>query len=88
MDLFASEEGVDSVNESDNKIQIVMSSDWSRKADGLKLFEAMSAASRQVNMTFKNGRITVSFEKKKNYIPLFEKVTSVLNDPLFRKEAA
>ena len=88
MDLFASQEGVDSVNESDNKIQIVMSSDWSRKADGLKLFEAMSAASRQVNMTFKNGRITVSFEKKKNYIPLFEKVTSVLNDPLFRKEAA
>ena len=88
MDLFASEDGVDSVNESDNKIQIVMSSEWSRKADGLKLFEAMSAASRQVNMTFKNGRITVSFEKKKNYIPLFEKVTSVLNDPLFRKEAA
>ncbi len=87
MDLFASQEGVDSVSESDNKIQIAMSPDWSKKADGLKLFEAMSAASRQVNMSFKNGRILVSFEKKKNYIPLFEKVVSVLDDPLFRKEA-
>ena len=87
MDLFASQDGVDSVSESDNKIQIVMSNDWSKKADGLKLFEAMSAASRQVNMSFKNGRILVSFEKKKNYMPLFEKVVSVLDDPLFRKEA-
>ncbi len=87
MDLFASQDGVDSVSESDNKIQIVMSNDWSKKADGLKLFEAMSAASRQVNMSFKNGRILVSFEKKKNYMPLFDKVVSVLDDPLFRKEA-
>lgn len=88
MDLFAAQDGVDSVSENNNRIQIVMTPAWSQKADGLKLFEAMSAASRQVAMSFKNGSIHVSFEKKKNYMPLFEKVVSVLNDPLFRKEGA
>lgn len=86
MDLFASREGVQSVNESDNRIVITMTPEWSRKADGLKLFEAMSAASRQIAMTLKNGAIVVSFDKKKHYNELFEKVTSVLTDPLFRKE--
>lgn len=88
MDLFAAQDGVDSVSENNNRIQIVMTPAWSQKADGLKLFEAMSAASRQVAMSFINGSIHVSFEKKKNYMPLFEKVVSVLNDPLFRKEGA
>ena len=85
MDLFASREGVQSVNESDNRIVITMTPEWSRKADGLKLFEAMSATSRQIAMTLKNGAIVVSFDKKKHYNELFEKVTSVLTDPLFRK---
>lgn len=88
MDLFANQDGVDSVSENNNRIQIVMSPQWSKKADGLKLFEAMSTVSRQVAMSFKNGSIQVSFEKKKNYMPLFNKVVSVLNDPLFRKEGA
>lgn len=86
IDLFASQEGVESVAEKDNRIEIKMTVDWSRKADGLKLFEAMSAASRQVNMTLKNGAIVVTFEKKKHYWELLTKVISVLNDPLFRKE--
>lgn len=85
MDLFANRPEVESVTEKENKIQIVMSPEWTRKADGLKLFEAMSAASRQVNMTVKNGMIQVVFEKKKNFMPLFEKVVSVLEDPLFQK---
>lgn len=86
IDLFASQEGVESVAEKDNRIEIQMTVDWSRKADGLKLFEAMSAASRQVHMTLKNGAIVVTFEKKKHYWELLTKVIGVLNDPLFRKE--
>lgn len=86
IDLFASQEGVESVAEKDNRIEIQMTVDWSRKADGLKLFEAMSAVSRQVNMTLKNGAIVVTFEKKKHYWELLTKVIGVLNDPLFRKE--
>ncbi|EJW99881.1 Transcription-repair-coupling factor [gut metagenome] len=86
MDLFASQDGVELVQEKDHRIEIRMTPEWSRKADGLKLFEAMSAVSRQINMTLKNGAIVVSFEKKKHYWDLFIKVTEVLNDPLFRKE--
>lgn len=86
IDLFASQDSVESVEEKDNRIEIRMTVEWSRKADGLKLFEAMSAASRQVNMTLKNGAIVVSFDKKKHYWELFSKVIEVLNDPLFRKE--
>lgn len=85
MDLFASQEGVDLVQEKDNRIEIRMTPEWSCKADGLKLFEAMSAVSRQINMTLKNGAIVVSFDKKKHYWELFAKVVDVLNDPLFRK---
>lgn len=74
------------MEEKDNRIEIRMTVDWSRKADGLKLFEAMSAVSRQVNMTLKNGAIVINFEKKKHYWELFNKVIEVLNDPLFRKD--
>lgn len=86
IDLFASQDSVESVEEKDNRIEIRMTVDWSRKADGLKLFEAMSAVSRQVNMTLKNGAIVINFEKKKHYWELFNKVIEVLNDPLFRKD--
>lgn len=86
IELMTRENDVESLSENHSQIQIVMSPEWSAQADGLKLFEAMSQASRQAQMTFKNGRIQISFEKKKNYMPLLSKIMDVLQDPAFRKE--
>lgn len=55
LDLFASRPGVDEVSEQNSRIQIVMSASWSRNEDGLKLFEAMNALSKEIALTFKNG---------------------------------
>lgn len=85
LDLFASRPGVDEVSEQNSRIQIVMSASWSRNEDGLKLFEAMNALSKEIALTFKNGRIQVSLPKKKNYMAQLKQVISVLSDPLFRK---
>lgn len=88
IDLYAGEDGVESMSENQNRISIVMTPQWSQKADGLKLFEAMSAISRQVSLRFKNGSIQLDFEKRPNYMSVLDKVMSVLYDPNFRKEKA
>lgn len=86
LDLFASRHGVEAIMDKNNTIQIVMTNEWSRNADGLKLFEGMNAISREISMTFKNGQILVALPKKKSYMQLLKKIISLLEDPLFRKE--
>ena len=85
LDLLANEDYVDTLSQNGSQIVIVLSHDWSRHADGLKLFEAMNALSRSIQLSFKNGTIQIAFEKKKNYMHLLEKIISVIEDPLFRK---
>lgn len=88
LDLFAAKNGVQSITEKNGRILIVMTPEWSRKADGIKLFEGMSAISPDIAMTFRNGTIQIQLVRKKNYTVLINKVILLLEDPLFRKDDA
>jgi transcription-repair coupling factor (superfamily II helicase) len=85
LDLFVNQAHVDSLKENGNRIVIVMSQEYSRNIDGLRLFEAMNKASRQIKLSYHNSRIQVEFEKKKSYMPLLKKVIDILNDSSYYK---
>ena len=53
--------------------------------DGLRLFEAVTGISRTIKMTYKNQMVSISFEKKKSYMDLLNKLVEVLQDPEYRK---
>ena len=85
LDLFVNEPGVDGLKETGNQITITMDPKWSREVDGLRLFEAVTGISRTIKMTYKNQMVSISFEKKKSYMDLLNKLVEVLQDPEYRK---
>lgn len=85
LDLFVNEPGVDSLNEKSNVITITMNEEWSSAIDGMRLFQAMNNISKTIKLSYKNKRIQIQFDRRKNYLDMLNKVISVLQDPSYMK---
>ena len=85
LDLFANEPGVDTLKETDRVITIAMTPQWSSEADGVKLFETLSAISRQIKLSYRNSEIQIMFEKKRHYLDTLAQIIKILRDPAYKR---
>ena len=81
LDLFVNLDIVDSLKETDSAVYIVMSETWTANCDGVKLFEAINAISRKINLKLQAGKINILISKKqKNYVDQMMQVIQLLED--------
>lgn len=87
LDLFASRQDIEKVEEDEGTIRITLSNEWAKKVDGRKFFEGSTAVFTGVRSQFKNvnGLVQVSFEKKKHYLTILKKFEALLDDPAYLK---
>lgn len=80
LDLFVNSDGVESLKETETKITITMNEAWTKRCDGVKVFEAMNEISPKIGLKLINGKIEISIIKKKKHIELLHKVVQNLQE--------
>ena len=70
LDILLNDDDVDSYKEINNTYEITFSKEFSDHADGVKLFEIFSKISKDINLRYKNQKITATIPKVKNGLDL------------------
>ena len=73
LDMFANQPGVDTIQENNTSMQIIMDTAWSSHCNGVKLFETMNDLSPKIGLTLKKGKIEITIPKKGKYMDLMMK---------------
>lgn len=90
LDLFVMQPGVSTLKETPAAYVVTMEADWSRNVDGRKLFEEVSALSRQVKLRMKSGQIEILVDRKsRRAVELLVKLSGLLaREDLKKTEAS
>ena len=87
LDIFVNQDIVDSMVENKTAITITMSDGWSKKVDGVRLFQRINEISRTIDLRLKNQKIEISIAKKNKYMPkVFEVIDLVQNSDVIMKK--
>ena len=70
LDILLNDDDVDSYKEINNTYEITFSKEFSDHVDGVKLFEIFSKISKDINLRYKNQKITATIPKVKNGLDL------------------
>ena len=70
LDILLNDDDVDSYKEINNTYEITFSKEFSDHVDGVKLFEIFSKISKDINLRYKNQKITATIPKMKNGLDL------------------
>ena len=70
LDILLNDDDVDSYKEINNTYEITFSKEFSDHIDGVKLFEIFSKISKDINLRYKNQKITATIPKVKNGLDL------------------
>ena len=70
LDILLNDDDVDSYKEINNTYDITFSKEFSDHVDGVKLFEIFSKISKDINLRYKNQKITATIPKVKNSLDL------------------
>lgn len=86
LDLFVMQPGVKSLTEGNAAYTITMDEEWSRSVDGRKLFEEVSALSRQIKLRMKSGHIEILVDRKsRKAVELLLKLAQLLSREELKK---
>ncbi|WP_294729864.1 transcription-repair coupling factor [uncultured Faecalibaculum sp.] len=79
LDLFVMQPGVAGLKETPAAYVVTMDAEWSRTVDGRKLFDEVSALSRQVKLRMKSGQIEILVDRKsRRAVELLLKLSELL----------
>ena len=68
LDILVNEEQVESFKETPKQIEIIFTSAWSNQIDGVKLFEMMTAISRDIMIRYADKKIIMRIPKVKDWL--------------------
>lgn len=68
LDILVNEEQVESFKETPKQIEIIFTSVWSNRIDGVKLFEMMTAISRDIMIRYADKKIIMRIPKVKDWL--------------------
>jgi transcription-repair coupling factor (superfamily II helicase) len=68
LDILCADPDVDSYKDLDGKGELTFSTLYSQKVDGVKLFEILNGISKDLKLSFRNGRIRVEIPRMKNQL--------------------
>ena len=68
LEILINDEDVDSYKERNKECELVFSISFSDKVDGVKLFELFAKVSKDINLRYKNNKISATLPKIKGYL--------------------
>lgn len=68
LELLINSDDVELYKELPKQCEVTFSESFSNRVDGVKLFELFSKVSKDINLRYKNNKITASLPKQKDYV--------------------
>ena len=68
LDILINEANVENFKENAKDAELTFTEQWSKHADGVKLFEQITALSRDIVLRYIQNKIKIRFPKNKNWL--------------------
>ncbi len=68
LDILINEANVENFKENAKDAELTFTEQWSKRADGVKLFEQITALSRDIVLRYTQNKIKIRFPKNKNWL--------------------
>ncbi len=79
LELLLNSDKIDSYLELEKENRVILTQQFSDNVDGVKLFETISKISQEVGLSYKQKKITLTFQKRKNYLDLIVKTIQAID---------